>query len=280
MRIYNISFDEFRDKLFKPLEQIVVLRKDKRSGDFAYEAKGIDIAHALYEAILTTKEERFDSIIRIVNKLNPNFSYDEEVIGKLVRADNLEKTLFDHAKIRQVYDAALAALGERAVLYHQRSIFEMHVAVNQGALNIAEKLLETAISLEPHNRSIKHSLAEVDLKRSRLTSDPLERQAWRQRAIERARKLVERGKSPYPHHTLLKAAIDDVKDALAGVEDGHTEATSLKLGSSIANAEAILKNGLQAFPNEATLLGEEGELSKSAFAVRACRGRFPKSACG
>ena len=62
----------------------------------------------------------------------------------------------------------------------------MHVAVNLRDLDVAEELLEKAQSLEPHSRSIKHSLAEVDLKRSRLTSYSLERQAWRRSAIERA----------------------------------------------------------------------------------------------
>jgi hypothetical protein len=243
-RIHNISFVEFRDKFFKPLEEIVVLREDKRSRDYVYEARHSYIAHTLYETILRSQEERFDNIIRIVNKLNPSFSYDIEVIGKLVRADNLEKVLSDHTKIRQVFDVAEIALGERAVLYHQRGIFEMHVAVNLGALDVAERFLEKALNLEPYNRSIKHSLAEVDLRRSRVTSDPLERQTWRHRAIERATVLAAKGTSPYPHHTLLKAAIDGVKDALVAVDDEETDAATRKLGDSIANAEAILKRAL------------------------------------
>jgi hypothetical protein len=68
----------------------------------------------------------------------------------------------------------------------------MHVAVNLRDLDVAEELLEKAQSLEPHSRSIKHSLAEVDLKRSRLTSYSLERQAWRRSAIERATALGRR----------------------------------------------------------------------------------------
>ena len=72
-RIHNISFEEFRSKLFRPLEAIVVLREDRRSGDFVYEARHPYIAHAVYETILTSEAERFDNIIRIMNKLNPDF---------------------------------------------------------------------------------------------------------------------------------------------------------------------------------------------------------------
>ena len=140
----------------------------------------------------------------------------------------------------------------------------MHVAENLGALNVAEELLERAQTLEPYNRSIQHSLAEVHLRRSRVASDPLVRQAWRRAAIERATALGVKGDSPYPHHTLLKAAIDSVKEALAAAEVEQTEAMTLKLGDSIANAEAVLKRGLQAYPNEAVLLAEEGESVESS----------------
>ena len=260
-RIHNISFHDFRKVLFEPLEAIVVLREDKRSGDYVYEARHSHIAHTLYESVLQSQEERFDNIARIVGKLNPSYSYDLEVIAKLVRSANLLSVLSDQAKIRQVYDMAQSALGERAVIHHQRGVFEMTVAVNLGALDVARELLEKAINIEPHNRSIKHSLAEVDLKRSRLATDPLARETWRRSAVERAAALATKGSSPYPHHTLLKAAIDAVKDALVLAENNQSEAVSQELGERLASAEGVLKRGLQAFPNEATLLAGEGELS-------------------
>ena len=112
------------------------------------------------------------------------------------------------------------------------------------------------------NRSIKHSLAEVDLKRSRLATDPLERLAWRRSAVAKAAALVSKSTNPYPHHTLLKAAVDGVRDALATFEaDGSDEAT-VSLADAIANAESTLRNGRRAFPNEAMLLNEEGHLAE------------------
>ncbi len=276
-RIHNISFDEFKEKLFKPLEAIVVLRKDRRSGDYVYEARHSYIAHTVYEAVVKKQEQRFDNLIRIVTKLNPNYSYDLEVIAQLVKAETLQKTLSDDSKIRQVYDAAEAALGERAVLFHQRGIFEMHIASNMGQLDVAEQLFLRAQTLEPYNRSIHHSLAELDLHRSRRATDPLERQAWRQRAIEQANALASKGTSPYPHHTLLKAAIDSIKDAIPQADAANTEAADLKLGECITNAEAILKRGLQQFPNESILLAEEGELSRVLAQASRAEIAFEKS---
>jgi tetratricopeptide (TPR) repeat protein len=276
-RIHALSFEDFQKEFFKPLQEIVVLREDKRSGDYVYEARHPYIADAVYEAVLKTEEQRFDNVVRILNKLNPSYSYDLEVIGKLVKADTLQKMLSDQAKVRQVFDVAEAAFGGRTVIYHQRGIFEMHVAVNNGGLNVAEQLLEKALSIESHNPAIKHSLAELDLKRSRLSHDPLERQAWRRRAVDLATSLVKKGNSPYPHHTLLKAAIDDVKDSLAQAEKEQTEVANLKLGDSIANAEAVLRSGHQAFPNEALLLAEEGELSKVLSEADRAEAAFEKA---
>lgn len=118
-----------------------------------------------------------------------------------------------------------------------------------------------AEELEPFNRSIKHSLAELDLRRSRMAVEPAEKASWRRSAVERAGKLLSKNSSPYPYHTLLKASIDEVEEALAALERDQTEAATLTLGDSIAYAEGVLKKGLQAFPNEAILLAEEGNLS-------------------
>jgi tetratricopeptide (TPR) repeat protein len=276
-RIHNISFDEFKDRLFKPLEEIVVLRKDKRSGDYVYEARHSFIAHTVYEAVLNSPEKRFDSIVRITAKLNPNYSYDLEVASRLLRSEALRAAISDPVKIRQVYDVATTSLGERGFIFHQRGNFEMHVASSIGELNIAERYFEEAKRLEPYNRSVVHSLAELDLKRSRLATDPLEIAAWRNSARARASSLASKGTSPYPHHTLLKIAIDEIRDALETAETDDGEAAELKLGDCITNAETVLRRGLQQFPNEAILLSEEGELSKVLSQADRAEKAFAKS---
>ena len=260
-RLHDISFDDFQDKLFKPLEQIVHLRRDPKSGDYVYEARHSHIANVVYEAVLDAPEKRFDNLVRIVTKLNPTFSYDLEVLGRLVKAETVHSAIPDPVRGRQIYDLALKAAGQRYFILHQRGIYEMRVANNFAELARAEEAMLGAQALEPHNPTIKHSLAELDLRRSRLTVDPLERQTWRQSAIARAGALVGNTNNSYPHSTLVKAAIDDVRDALMAVEASNTEASGLRLGDCIAKAEDVLKRALQAFPNDPVLLSSEGELS-------------------
>jgi tetratricopeptide (TPR) repeat protein len=260
-RIHSISFDEFKERLFQPLEEVVHLRRDVKSGDYVYEARHSHIAHELYHCILSTQDQRFDNLIRIVSKLNPSFSYDLEVLARLVRAENIREAVLEPVRGRQIYEVALASAGRRVVILHQRGIYEMHVASTRAELDASEDFLSEALDKEPFNRSIKHSLAELALRRSRLATDALERTTWRRTAIERAAALTTRDGSPYPHHTLLKAAIDQVRESLHVAEQNQSDANVSELGDAIAKAEDELRRGLQKFPNDPHLRSEEGELS-------------------
>jgi len=260
-RVHNISFEDFQERFFKPLEAIVVLKRDKKSGDYVYEARHSFIASELYDAVLPDQEDRFDNLVRIVNKLNPAFSYDQEVMSRLIRSENLRATLSDLDRIRQVYDVAIAAFGETAAICHQRGVFELSASYNSGDIARAEEWLIKANEKDQFNRSIRHSLAELDLKRSRLSDNQEDRVAWRAAAVKQATALISGSTSPYPYHTLLKAAIDGVKDAMDGLEGHAGEEETRTLSEAIAHAETTLKRGRQAFPNEAVLLSEEGQLS-------------------
>ncbi|MBI4923633.1 MAG: SIR2 family protein [Devosia nanyangense] len=261
-RVHNISFEEFEDKLFKPLEGVVKLRKDVRSGDFVFEARHSEIASVLYDLVLTDPNERFDSLVRILSKLNPAFSYDIEALSRLLRADTVRSTVPDEAKARQVYDVALESVGELPFIVHQRGVYEMQTANNLGRLDGAEQYLRRAHDLEPWNKNVQHSLAELDFKRSRLSTDPLEIVAWRRSAESQAGKLAANSVNSYPHHTLLKAALDEVRSALREVETAGDDPAVRHLSDSVTHAENTLKQALQKFPNDAMLLGEEGQLSE------------------
>jgi tetratricopeptide (TPR) repeat protein len=276
-RIHNISFEDFKAKLFRPLEGVVRLRRDIKSGDFVYEARHSHIAHELYQALLTTQEERFDNLVRIVSKLNPSFSYDLEVLGRLVRAENVRSTINDPVKGRQIYDVALGSAGRSVVILHQRGVYEMNVATSRAELDRAEGFLSEAVSLEPHNRSIKHSLAELALRRSRHAVDNLEKQTWRRTAIERAGVLTAGNSSPYPYHTMLKAAIDEVRDALHVAEAVQSDANVHHLGEAIAHTEDVLRRGLQKYPNDPLLKTEEGSLSEILSQAQRAETAFQKA---
>jgi len=276
-RLHDMSFDQFKERLFRPLEQVVHLRRDAKSGDYVYEARHSHIAHELYRNILTSQDARFDNLVRIVGKLNPSYSYDLEVLARLVRAETIRETISDPIRGRQIYDVALSSAGRRTVTLHQRGVYEMQVAQNRSELDRSEEFLSEALSVEPYNRSIKHSLSELALRRSRLAVDPLERSTWRRIAMERAAALTTGDGSPYPHHTMLKAAVDQVRDALSTTEDNQSEANMTALGDAIAEAEDVLRRGLEKFPNDPHLRSEEGELSEVLAQAQRAEDAFKKA---
>lgn len=276
-RIHDITFSQFKTKCLEPLQQIVSLRTDPKSGDYVYEARHQLIASHVYETALKSADERFDNLIRILLKLNPAFTYDMEAVSRLVKATNIESTVPDPNKGRQIYDAALTSIGRKFVILHQRGIYEMHRATNLPELRLAEEFLQEAFSLEPYNKSIKHSIAELDLRRSKLSIDPVERKAWRQRAVEAAASLVPGSINSYPHTTLVKAAIDEVCDALAVAEESESEVSFRLLSDSISHAEDVLRKAHQAFPNDPVLLTQKGILSDTLSQAKRTENAFKKA---
>ncbi|MGJ4885712.1 SIR2 family protein [Bradyrhizobium sp. HKCCYLRH3097] len=276
-RIHDITFDQFRERMFKPLEQVIRLRQDARSGDYVYESRHSHIAHELYNSILKTQDERFENLTRIIGKLNPSYSYDLEVLAYLVRAEAVRSAINDVRKGVQVYELAVQSAGRRVVILHQWGVFQMGSASNQTELDRAETLLNEALEGEHYNKSIKHSLAELAWRRSRIATNPLEREAWRREAASRASALTSGESSPYPHHTLLKVAIDSVRDAMSVAENEGTEAAMIQLGDLINRAEDVLRAGLQRFPNDPALLGEEGELSNVLSQAQRAEAAFERA---
>jgi tetratricopeptide (TPR) repeat protein len=114
------------------------------------------------------------------------------------------------------------------------------------------------------------------LRHSRLASDPLERRTWRRIASERASALTS-WNNAYPHHTIAKAAVDDVRDMLHLAEVNQSEANVARLGEAIVHAEEALRRALEGFPNNPLLLSEQGELSTVLSEAQRAEAAFQKA---
>jgi hypothetical protein len=174
-RVHGIRFEDFQDRFLLPLEQVIDVQRDPSIGDWVYKARHNFIAQIVYEEILRSVEDKFDNIMRIIGKLNPTFSYDRQVIFELVRASTLATEFKDRRFGDAIYDAAMAAFGREAYLLHQRGIYEMRLADDKGALDVAERYLRQAIEINPGNAAFQHSLSELALRRSNISLDEHER---------------------------------------------------------------------------------------------------------
>lgn len=261
-RVHGIDFDEFNARFFKPLEEVIKLERDVKTQDWVYKARHTVIADIVYENCLKTVQEKYDNIVRIITRLNPSYSYDSEVLSELIRAGKLVELFKDPVLGNDIYDLAVQLVGEAPFVHHQRGIYEMRLAGDRAALDRAQRHLERALELSPHNPTVKHSLAEMALKRSTLAVDDEEREAWRRQADAQASALRKGARTSHPLHTMAKVALARVRDAVARNEENDSVLTQEALNIAIKEAEELLRSGLQQFPNDDRLLNEEATLSE------------------
>lgn len=258
-RVHGITFESFQDRFFRPLEQVVSLEKDERSGDWIYRARHPYIAEILYGQVFKTTAERFDSHAKFITRLNPAYSYDRRIISDLLRGNKLAEAFPDTSSGIAIFDLAVTALGDEPHIYHQKGIYLKRLAGDIGALRAAEKALLSAQKLAPTDRTIKHSLAELAFTRSKLSSDKIERAAWRNEAISKARTLLSSANGSHAFHTIAKAQVQALSDAID--TDNDSTLTSDVVSEAIKSAEEAIRVGLQRFPGDSHLLAEEASLA-------------------
>ncbi len=261
-RIHGIDFDDFSYRFFKPLEQVIDLKKDSKTQDWTYRARHSVIADIVYTIGLPSVADKFDNLMRIIGKLNPSYSYDQEVLFQLIRASTLSDLFPDVNMGEAVYSTAISAFGELPVMVHQHGIYQMRRAADAISLDQAERTLERALEISSTKNSIRHSLAELALRRAFLAEDDVGREIWRVRSENQARSLTASSRNSYPHHTLAKIAISRVRDALEKNELLDNELTREVFGTAVKDAEDVIREGLKRFPNDDRLLSEEATLGE------------------
>jgi hypothetical protein len=176
-RVHGIRFEEFQDKFLLPLEQVIDVQRDTSIGDWVYKARHSYIAQIVYEEVLRSVDDKFDNIMRIIGKLNPTYSYDRDVIADMVRASTLARDFKDRKFGDAIFEAAIRSFGREPFLLHQRGIYEMRLAANTEALDVAERYLRQALDLAPANAAFQHSLAELALRHADQARDLQKRSA-------------------------------------------------------------------------------------------------------
>ncbi|MCH2546752.1 MAG: SIR2 family protein [Alphaproteobacteria bacterium] len=261
-RVHKISFEQFEEEFFLPLEKVVRLRKDMRTGDYVYEARHAYIANLVFLNVYDSTDELLDSLLRIITKLNPVYSYDQKVILTILKAGNMISSNFNLVQCRALFDAAYAHLGRTVPVLHQHGIIEMKFAEKESEFDIAEELFEEALAVDHRNSTVKHSLAELALSRSRVSRNDAEKAAFRSKAAALASDLIPNKGSSHPHHTLIKIKLDNLKDVLRKLRHSENELTLQSAEDAIGDVEKTIATAKDKYPNDEHILNEEAELAK------------------
>ncbi|MEI6076454.1 MAG: SIR2 family protein [Verrucomicrobiota bacterium] len=255
-RVHGIRFEEFQNRLFKPLEHVVASFYDEVIRDFVYTARHQFIAEIVFERVLVNQEERFDHYIKCLNTLNVDYACDRKAFRQMVRGRTLLDMFSNTELVEQIYLAAEELVGDDAHLCHQKGLYEMH----RGNLAWAERYFLKAEKLAPEDYTIKHSISELLLKNAEQARTYLEKDKYLRRAAEIAT-LIKNSKvasESHAYHSLVKIDIQRLSDLLS-VPVSHSEQPAIE--SIVKHIEKNLNDGLQQYPGDPFLLTAEAEFA-------------------
>jgi hypothetical protein len=253
-RVHNISFSEFKEKLFKPLEFIVFDHRDYRINDYVYTTRHRQIAEIVFEEVLSDKQHRYDEYARILSCLDVDYENDRTAFLTMTNAKNLNENFNDPNMIRSLYKIASDHNSTDPKLMQQEAIFEM--ISKGGNLNKAEQLLNKAIEIYPKDLVIQHSFAELAFLKAEKSKHNIETEKYLSESETICKKLISKSQEfPHPFHTLLKIQLFKLKRII-------DEQDSPSIERAIKETEKTVSTAKQFFPEQEFILEAESQFNK------------------
>lgn len=235
-RVHNISFHEFKDKLFQPLEYIVFDKWNARINDYVYITRNRLIAEIIFEQVLRTVQDSYDEYVRILNNLNIDYENDRLAFMAIVNAKKLMETFSDPEMIRKLYDIANEISPNDPKLYQQQAIFEM--SAPGGSLATSEIHLKAAHELLPNDPFISHTFAEMILRKAEYSKVETQFYAYIDEVVEICTAIIKRRViNAHPFHTILKANILKLRKVLTTQDAPSIERCLKDVERGLANAK-------------------------------------------
>lgn len=254
-RLTGVSFTEFKRDFFGPLESIVLTEEYKPALDMAYRARHPWVAQIVFERALPMEADRFDLYISILKEIDIGYTPDRAAFRESIRARNLRELFSEPLRVEEIYKVAETASPDDGYHYQQWAIYEMK-RVNPN-LRRAYDLLSHARTLMPHDRSITHTISELEMLRGASAKTEVERKLHLEQARQYAVSLTgANSDSGHGYVTLVKLAMDRLRDALQKGNLDDEDVTALT-----KEVEQVLTSGLQKFGNDEYLLAAEADFS-------------------
>lgn len=255
-RITGINFTEFKSDFFSPLESVVIPEPYKPASDMAYRARHPWIAQIVFERALTGENERFDLYLSLIQSLDVGYTPDRAAYRELIRAKNLLELFPTPKLVNLLFDEAAASNDRDGYLFQQRAIYEMRRA--NPNLNKAHEYLVKAKEFLPYDRSITHSMSELEIARAATATTSIEKSRHLSQAKNYASALTgANATSSHGYSTLVKLQLENFKTLLR-----QGEASDQDLAAAAKLVEQELSNGLQQFRTDEFILAAEAEFSQ------------------
>ena len=255
-RLTGVSFKDFKSDFFAPLDSIVMTEEYRPALDMAYRARHPWIAQIVFERALPNDRDRFDLYMSILKAIDVGYTPDRSAFRESIRAKNLRELFSDPLMVEEIFRAANEASYDDGYLFQQHAIYEMRRL--NGNLGRANELISYARKLLPYDRSITHTISELEIARAGLARTDVERKMHLEQAHQHASRLTgANAESSHGHATLVKLAMGRLLEFLEKPAVDEEDVTA-----AAKQVEQALSNGLQQFRNDEYLLTAEAEFSR------------------
>ncbi len=245
-RLSGIAFEEFRTKFFDPLRNIVRVEQDPYSGDICYQTRHPRIATIVFRETCPDDESKAIQLKRIVESLDVGYSGDKRALEEICRGRSLSKTFGSIGEARAVYESALIAAPEQAFLYQQWALLEANH--QEGCLTEADRLAATARKLDPHNKTIIHTQAEIDRKRANEESSELLKDSLRRRARARLNEMPTN--DSFAAASRCKLLVDELVELAGKVDASGASHEAVSYADKVKATEVAILRAQQSFPED------------------------------
>lgn len=250
-RLYGVSFRDFREHFFSPLDQVVKSSFDDTIRDYVYSARHPQIAEIVIREVLREPHECSAEIVRSLTHLNLDFRYDRIAFNNLIRAKQLSDLVADVDRIREIYRVAEQVAGRDWRVLHQNAIFEMQHCEGDDFSHV-EELLRDAHAEYPANEAISHTLAELRLTQAKSMPNRGICERMLSEAESICLPLRKNASDAHPYHTLMKIGVERLNRALQ--DDSSTDEYLEKLVEQIDRHRS---DGLTISPDDQYILSTE-----------------------
>ena len=209
-RIGGVSFEEFKERLLRPLERVVFVSDDHYGRDHLYRARHQRIAELVFEQVLSTQKQKYDALLRLMKGMNRDYAPDSDAFENLMHGATL-RAIFANADLaRELFDEGVALGGDIGFILHQRAVFELQH--NDGSLDVALDAINKALALSPTDKARLHTKANILRRQALDASNDIKKAHLRSEAIRVVNQIDQKGSRDFVMS--LTIHIDELIDLL------------------------------------------------------------------
>jgi len=206
------------------------------------------VATIVFPQVCTDDAAKARQFGRLIEGLDAGYSADRRALEEITRGRALADAFGGVGDARAIYEAAVSIAPKQAFLFQQWALFESNH--KQGSLIDAERLAATARELDPRNKSIIHTQAEIDRKRANAESSPLMTESLRRRARARLDDMPLHDR--FAVSTRCKILVDELEELKSALPEDAKPHEALHFAEKVKDTEGAILRASNCIPTTPT----------------------------